>query len=100
VFVFILYTSVGLLSVYMFGSGVDSNVLDNVNEESNTSSYIIRFMFLIVLACHIPYIFYFGKEGLLIFVDECMKRSMSKELDLKIVENLTKSNNQDTSLNT
>mmetsp|Transcript_12460 Transcript_12460/g.17227 ORF Transcript_12460/g.17227 Transcript_12460/m.17227 type:complete len:165 (+) Transcript_12460:814-1308(+) len=87
---FTLYCSLGILSLYMFGSNIEANVLHNVDEESNTSSYIIRFTFLVVLACHIPYIFFFGKEGLLIFIDECLNKSMSKELDQKIIENSIK----------
>ena len=70
IFTFIIYVSLGILSVYMFGSALQKSVLDNVDEEADPSSYVIRIAFLIVLACHIPYAFFPVKESLLIMVDE------------------------------
>ena len=70
VMTFFVYVSLGILSVYMFGSALNKSVLDNVDEEADSSSYIIRVAFLIVLACHIPYAFFPVKEALLIMVDE------------------------------
>jgi len=56
-------------------------VLTNVDEEKGSViSYIIRVAFLIVLACHIPYIFYTGKESMLIFLVEAIDKQMSKAL--------------------
>ena len=67
---FFVYVCLGILSVYMFGTALKKSVLDNVDEEADSSSYIIRVAFLIVLACHIPYAFFPVKEALLIMVDE------------------------------
>ena len=67
---FAIYVSLGLLSIYSFGSELKSSVLSNVDEEQNTYSYIIRISFLLVLACHIPYIFFPTKESFLIIIDE------------------------------
>ena len=66
----LIYISVGILSIYTFGSELSDSVLDNIDEESNVYSYIVRSAFLLVLACHIPYIFFPAKESFLIIVDE------------------------------
>lgn len=39
---------------------------------------------MIVLAAHIPYIFFSGKEGLMIIIDEIDRRSVSKTLDERV----------------
>ena len=77
IFAFCVYISLGIISVYLFGSDLNESVLDNINAETNVSSYIIRFSFLLVLACHIPYLFFSGKESICIIVDELMRGSMT-----------------------
>ena len=70
VMTFSIYVSLGILSIYIFGSELHASVLQNVNAENNIYSLIIRIAFLVVLACHIPYVFFPTKESLLIMVDE------------------------------
>lgn len=72
----LIYASLGILSIYTFGSDLKSSVLTNVDEEKNGFSYTIRFCFLLVLACHIPYIFHPTKESFLIICDEAQNSSM------------------------
>ena len=67
---FLINVSLGILCIYTFGSSLDASILDNVDTEKNAYSYIIRVAFSVVLACHIPYIFYPTKEACLIIVDE------------------------------
>ena len=66
----VIYVIMGILSIYTFGEGLMISVLDNLNKVDNAYSYTIRIAFLIVLACHIPYVFFPGKESLLIIFDE------------------------------
>lgn len=71
----------GFLSIYMFGSAIHSSVLDNIGEERREwESYILRGAFLLVIGCHIPFVFFAGKEGLLIIIDELDRKSVSNAL--------------------
>ena len=64
----------------MFGRTVDENVMNNVDEMKNFASFVIRVSFLVVLGCHIPYVYFSGKESLLIMIDEFRFKSMSRPL--------------------
>lgn len=78
----VIYIILSLISVYMFGSMIKSDVLDNVNEEKgHWESYILRVAFLIVVGCHIPFVFFSGKESFLTMGDEIFRKSVSSNLE-------------------
>lgn len=54
--------------------------------EAYWESYIMQLFFLIILACHIPYLYFSGKEALLIMIDEIMRRSISLVLSKKALQ--------------
>ena len=86
-----IYLTFGLLSIFMFGSGVKPNILDSVAAECKVGAgkcpwetFVLQILFLIVLACHIPFVFFSGKEGILIIIDELDRRSISDNLEQTI----------------
>lgn len=77
-----IYISTGLLAIYLFGSNLSDNTLDNIGEEGkNFLSMAVRIFFACVVACHVPYCFYYGKEGCCIVADEIANSSTSKQLE-------------------
>jgi hypothetical protein len=64
----------------MYGSKIKDSLLSNIGDfkdpvtnKSYWEVYMMQVLFILILICHIPYIFYSGKESLLIIIDEIMK---------------------------
>jgi len=84
----------------MYGSGIKGDVLESIskkypidkdrNPTANAvvypESYVMQILFLIIIACHIPYLFFSGKEALLIIIDEYMRNSISATLSKKLLD--------------
>jgi hypothetical protein len=80
-----LYFIISYSSIFLFGKTIKSPVTDNVNDEDNHwESYLLRVLFMIVIACHVPFIFFSGKESLLIIIDEIDRRSISQTLEERV----------------
>lgn len=78
----IVYVIVALIGVSCFGDQIRSSVLLNYGDLGARGSmvgatYLIQLSFIIVLICHIPFIFYAGKEGALMFATERQHRTVS-----------------------
>ena len=89
-----LYATMSITCMFLYGSQINSagsDILVLINQENSLSSsnhwesYVLRFLFLVVLACHIPFIFFSGKEGALIMVDEINRRSISSLLNERVM---------------
>ena len=92
--VWLIYVFLSIVCVFLFGKQItaqNSNVIKNVNHEfvvnsSHWEAFVLRVLFSIVLACHIPFIFFSGKEAVLIIIDEISRKSISSTLDIRIRE--------------
>lgn len=90
-----IYFAVGILCTLMFGSNLESSVLLNIGQarfkddpsKSFWEAYICQISFMCVLMCHIPFIFFSGKEALLTVIDEIQRKSISNALWHKLQGN-------------
>ena len=87
-----IYFLVGIICTLMFGEGLESSVLLNVGElrhdgKAYWEAYISQVSFMLALSCHIPFIFYSGKEAMLIVIDEIQRKSISNALWHKLQNN-------------
>lgn len=58
-------------------------MLDSIAAQNSTGGGIIQVLFLVLLVCHIPYIFIFCKQGAINFVTEYMENSVSYAIERK-----------------
>ena len=84
-----IYFLVGIICTLMFGEGLQSSVLLNVGEirhddRAYWEAYISQVSFMLALSCHIPFVFYSGKEAMLIVIDEIQHKSISNALRHKL----------------
>jgi len=86
-----IYFTLAIVCIFTYGSEINQKVLVNIGNEYNGGvsiwAYIMQSLFLIILACHIPYLYFSGKESLLIIIDEIMRKSISYTLSKKLLAN-------------
>ena len=83
-----IYFAVGIICSLMFGKTLESSVLLNIGYSRHSDdpskgfweAYICQISFMVVLMCHIPFIFFSGKEALLTVIDEIQRKSISSAL--------------------
>ena len=90
-----IYFAVGIICALMYGAGLESSVLLNIGNSRHKDdlskgfweAYICQISFMVVLMCHIPFIFFSGKEALLTVIDEIQRKSISNALWHKLQGN-------------
>lgn len=85
-----IYLCLAVIGLLMYGSNISQSILDNIGKKYSGSevfweAHFMQALFLVIIACHIPYLFFSGKESLLIIVDELMRRSVSHTLSRKLL---------------
>jgi hypothetical protein len=66
------------IGIFFFGSRISESILINIGlEGDHWEADILRIFFLVILLCHVPFIFFFGKESVLIVIDEYRSKSIS-----------------------
>lgn len=108
----LVYFALSLCTIFNYGSLINSDILSNVGDEypikcvatsatgvnpayevkavnlkstEYPEGFVMQGLFMIILGCHIPYLFFSGKESLLIIIDEVMRQSISLTLGKKIL---------------
>lgn len=74
----LVYVSTGLLAVFLFGDDTKISILQNFSVSKGFLNNFLASLFCVVLACHIPFVFYPCKESMLLMIDEVRCKSMSK----------------------
>lgn len=78
----LIYLPVVFTNIYMFGSNLEPNFFANLSEgKTSWEGYIIQFAFIIIIGCHIPFMFFCAKESFLTIIDELMRRTISKDME-------------------
>lgn len=66
------YTYLSYISISYFGQdNISPSIFDNIKEEDGAPSVILRFLFLIIFFCNIPFVFFAGKLALMAIVHQC-----------------------------
>ena len=73
-----LYLAVALLGLVLFGPNITADLFVNIAlKEANWNTYLMRVAFIVVLATHIPYVFFCCKECFLLIFDEAVYETTS-----------------------
>lgn len=84
-----VYTIYSITCIMLFGETLElteGNSLDNIgiNEEGDWQGIVLQVFFFIVLGAHIPFMFFVGKESILILLDELDRKSISLTLQKRM----------------
>jgi len=84
----IIYTVVlaatGIAGVFLFGSTIKSDLLNNLGTRTSGLSIFIRVIYFLVLLFHLPYVFFALKEYVLVMYEEIESKKLSTHLEAKL----------------
>lgn len=89
--VFCIYVFLSVVCLFLFGRGCNqgTDIMTSVNQEithdpKRKEAFVLQLLFMVVLSCHIPFIFFSGKESVCIIIDEIDRKSVSQTLDERL----------------
>lgn len=90
-----IYFAVGVICSLSFAPHIESSILLNIGDARHKDdpnkgfweAYICQITFMMVLMCHIPFIYFTGKQAMLTVFDEVMRKSISNALWHKLQAN-------------
>ena len=85
VFCFITYNGFSFMAYNTYGDDLKPSIFENIKEENDLLSFVLRAIFLLIFLCNIPFVFFPGKECLLTLIMEIKERKVSKALEKEIV---------------
>lgn len=71
---------VSFIVVYKYGA-LQSDFFTNMDNATSWEAYVIKIAFMIVIGCHIPFMFFCAKESFLCMIDEAIRKSTSKSME-------------------
>jgi hypothetical protein len=83
-FCVIVYIIFSFLAYISYGDTIQSSIFENIKNENNIASFLIRVMFLIIFICNIVFVFFFAKECFLVLIEEIRYGSVSVTIMRKL----------------
>lgn len=75
----VLYLAVGVMAIHIFGTDLKSNLMLSI-ESIGPLALLMQVTFLLLLICHIPFVFICAKEGTCIVADEFINGTLTKAI--------------------
>jgi len=78
----LIYLPVAFACIYLFGNKIEINFFTNLGSvvEVTWHTYVLRCIFIVIIACHVPYVFFAGKESFLVLIEETTNKTISSAL--------------------
>jgi len=80
-FCFATYLVLTLCCLQIYGSSIDINLFQNIVEDKNWLSYLVRLIFLVIFFTNIPFVFYPGKLSVVNIIAEYQDHYFSSKLE-------------------
>jgi amino acid permease len=81
------YTLLSMVSIVYFGQdNIKPSIFENIQEQEGISSILLRFLFLIIFFCNIPFVFFAGKLALMAVISQCFFEKKPSAIETEATE--------------